>query len=152
MFSILVVEIISILFWFFVAPSPRFANGIFIILFITMLLPIIERYKFITSNIWLRRILLYYSLVMFIWNLGIGYCGEEFYISGMIKYPKFQMQTKTSKYGVKVYLPIDMDVEIGDSNLLASNYIVESLALLGNDISEGFCIKGGGRILYRNSK
>ncbi len=89
---------------------------------------------------------------MFIWNLGLGYCGEEFYFGGMLKYPKFKMQTKTSIHGVKVYMPIERDVEIGDSNLLACNYLVESLALLGKDISEGFCIKGGGRILYRDSK
>ena len=89
---------------------------------------------------------------MFLWNFGIGYNNDEFYINGMVKFPKFKMQVKTTRYGLKVYMPIKRDIEIGDSKLPASNYLVESLDLLGKDMSEGFCIKGGGRILWRDSE
>ena len=88
---------------------------------------------------------------MFIWNFGTGYFRGQFSINGMIAYPKFKMQEKISKYGLKVYMPIERDTEIGDSKLPASNYLVESLALLGKDINEGFCIKDEVKILWRDS-
>ena len=56
LFYLLLAEISSILFWFFMAPCLRFSNGIFIILFVTSLLLIKAVYPNLHINVWGKKI------------------------------------------------------------------------------------------------
>ncbi len=137
---LLIAEFSSILFWFSVAPCLRFANGIFVILFITCILLIKNIYPKLRASNWQKKVLLFYSLILFIWNYNTAYFSNEFAISGIIPPPSPYVKELTTKSGLKILFP-------PTKNCKCWNYIPstpdfnKNLSLIGNTLEEGFCIK-----------
>lgn len=142
LYTLLLIDVVSIAFWFFTAPLPRFANGIFIILFCTSLLllmlvhPLGDNIKKVIKNI-----LMFYSLIMFIWLFSSSYSLNEFAINGMFVLKKPPLNKNYTYSGLQIYSPIDNACMIGDSELLATPNFNPYLSLIKDSINEGFCIK-----------
>ncbi len=135
------VETASILFWFFTAPEPRFANGNFIIIFVISL--ILARTFILKKPVkhWLRLCLCFYPFVMFIWLFIISYSDSEFYINGILPLRKPPMRVFTSNTGLKVLKPVGQPYEILDSELPATPTFYRELSLIGDTLDDGFYMK-----------
>ena len=139
-FYLFLVALASICFWFFVAPEVRFANGIFIILFISALLLLKATYPFIRFNKDYKQIVMFIPIIIFIWAFGLGYSVDAFRIDGMIKLNKVPMKTFETKSGLKLIVPTLSD-QCWDSEIPSTPEPETGLALIGSSIDEGFCIK-----------
>ena len=141
LFYLLLAEVSSVLFWFFMAPCIRFSNGIFIILFITNLLIIKTAYPKLRVKIGIKIFLMFFSLAMFLWNFYLAYFANEYAINGIAIKKQYDMRIFNSKYGVKVYLPPKGAVQCWDSPIPSTIEPNYHLSLIGKDINDGFCIK-----------
>ena len=137
---LLLIEIVSLIFWFLSAPSPRFANGIFIITFITSLLLLKTAYSWLSVNRQIKTILLLYSLFMFIWNFNIAYQNKEFVVSCITPPPSPPMLERTTDYGLKLLIPQEKNCQ-GWSIIPSSPSFNKYLSLIGSTLDSGFCIK-----------
>ena len=142
LFLLLIMQIGSLIFWFFTAPCPRFANGTFIIIFIINLLLLKEAKPKLIVSKGIKKALLLYSLLMFIWNFNISYSYNEFYINGIQVLKKYPMKEHITQTGLKILIPEKGAIFIGDSDLPATPNKFDSLSLLSDNIEDGFCIKG----------
>ena len=140
MFYLFLVAFASICFWFFVAPEVRFANGIFIVLFISSLLLVKKAYPGlrITSNI--KRNLFVFPIIMYLWSFGLGYSVDAFRIDGMIKLRKVPMNTFVTDSGIKLLIPVLSD-QCWDSDLPSTPEPEKGLTLRGISFDDGFYIK-----------
>ncbi len=139
----------SLIFCFSTAPCPRFVNGIFIINFITSLLLLKTVYVQLKINTKIKNSLLFYFLFVFVLYFCCAYYDDEFAINGIFVLKKAEMKEYTTKYGLKVLTPVNGAIEIWDSALPATPNKNSLLSLLGNNISEGFCIKGNIKITVK---
>ena len=146
-FYLFLVEIASILFWFFVAPNPRFANGIFIILFITCLFLIKHAFpelKLTSPNhVFSKRLkycLLFYPFIIFIACFLCDYSSNEFFFRGIYVLTKPRMKVLTTYSGLKVLIPYEGE-QSWDSELPSTPEPNEKLALRGLTLDNGFCIR-----------
>ena len=142
LFYLFIIEFLSLSFVFYMAPYPRFTNGCFIMLFVTGVLLLKSAYNQIKVKKDIKQALLFYSLIMFVWNFYNSYADNEFAINGMFVVGKAEMEEYTTKYGLKVLVPVNGAVEIWDSALPATPNRLSKLSLRGDSISDGFCIKG----------
>ena len=136
-------NIIYLVFWFFMAPDPRFINGIIIIIFITslLLLKIFFPQK-LTVDRKVKTILMIYPIIMFIWYFNSQYSMDYFTLNGISVLTKAPMKELTTDSGLKVLLPATgKDYNIWDSELPASPYFSKNLSLIGDNISDGFYLK-----------
>ncbi|MBP5468023.1 MAG: hypothetical protein J6Z11_02110 [Candidatus Riflebacteria bacterium] len=140
LFYLLLAEVASILFWFFMAPCLRFSNGIFIILFTTSLLLVKVVYPELHINLWLKKLLLFYSFILFIWNCNTAYFNDELAISGIIPPPSPLMKEMVTKSGLKIWFPPTKNCQ-GWNCIPSTPDFNKNLSLLGNSLNEGFCIK-----------
>ena len=140
LFVLLVFEILSILFWCYTAPDPRFANAIFIILFVTCLMMIKKAYPSLKAGAKLKKCLLFYSFVMFVLCFWNDYSSGEFMINGMYVLNKIPMKTFVTQSGLSLLVPV-VDNQCWDSALPSTPEPDKDLALRGSTIDEGFCIK-----------
>ena len=131
----------SIAFCFLTAPCPRFANGTIIILFMISLLFIKSIYPKIIVKKRIKTILLFYPLIMFIWNFHISYETNEFLINGILILEKSPMIEYVTKYGLKVYMPQNNAIDIWDSKIPATPNEFNMLSLIETDINDGFYLK-----------
>ena len=140
MFYLFLVAFASVCFWFFVAPEVRFANGIFIVLFISSLLLVKKAYPALGVNIEFKRGLLIFPVIIFIWAFGLGYSVEMFRVSGMIKLNKVPMNKFVTDSGITLLVPVLSD-QCWDSELPSTPEPEKGLSLRGASIDDGFCIK-----------
>ena len=141
LFYLLLVEIASILFWFFMAPCPRFANGIFIILLSTCLLLVKAVSPRLTFSRKLKKVFCFYSLIMFLWNFNLAYSANEFYFNGIRPLDTLPMREFTTYSGLKVFIPQAGVVQCWDSQIPSTIEPNLNLSLIGKSIDEGFCIR-----------
>ena len=137
---LLAIEIVSIIFWFFSAPAPRFANGIFIILFITCLLLLKSAYSWLKIKKHIKIILLIYPLFIFIWDFCVSYQNQEFIISGITHPPSPPMIERVTNSGLKLFFPQGKNSQCW--NIIPSTPSYNKyLSLIGSNLDSGFCIK-----------
>ena len=141
LFYLLLVEIITIAFWFFMAPCPRFANGIFIIFFITSVLLIKTMYSQLKVNKYIKIFLSFYAFILFIWNFSLAYSNGEFAIGGIKPVIVTPMREFVSKSGLKVLIPQKGIVQCWDSPIPSTIEPKLDLSLIGSKIENGFCLK-----------
>ena len=139
MFYLFLAAFASICFWFFVAPEVRFANGIFIVLFISALLLVRKSYSAIKVSNSIKRVLLVFPIIMYIWAFWLGYSVDAFRIDGMMKLNKAKMNTFVTNSGIKLLVPVISD-QCWDSELPSTPEPEKGLALIGSSIDDGFCI------------
>lgn len=143
-FYILLVAFASICFWFFVAPEVRFANGIFIIFFISALLLVKTAYYepsyHISKIAYIKKVLPILTILLFIWAFYLGFSVNAFHLDGMIKLNKVPMKTFITDSGIKLLVPTLSD-QCWDSDLPSTPEPKKNLALLGKEIKDGFCLK-----------
>ena len=140
LFCLFLVALVSICFWFFVAPEVRFANGIFIVLFISSLLLVKSAYSALRLSNSIKKALLVFPVIMFIWAFWLGYTVDAFRIDGMIKLKKVPMNIFVSDFGIKLLVPVLSD-QCWDSDLPSTPEPEKGLALRGSTIDDGFYIK-----------
>ena len=140
LFYLLVSNLFYGLFWFFTAPDPRFLNGIVIINFIICLLLVKSSIPNLIVKSKIKRAMLFYPFIVFIYNFNSFYLSGDFYINKIFVLPKHKMQEFITDSGLKILKPIKLDYNIWNSELPASPHPLKSLSLLGTTISEGFCI------------
>ncbi len=140
LFYLLLVAVASICFWFIVAPEVRFANGIFIVFFITSLLLVKTAYPKMTLKPSLKNILMILPAILFIWGFMLQHSNNTFFIVGIKKLNKVPMKVFVTKSGLKLLVPTLSD-QCWDSDLPSTPYPNSNLALIGTSIDDGFCIK-----------
>lgn len=140
MFYLFLVAFASVCFWFFVAPEVRFANGIFIVLFISSLLLVKKAYPALGVNIEIKRNMLIFPIIIFIWAFGLGYSVDMFRADGMMKLKKVPMNTFVTDSGITLLVPVLSD-QCWDSELPSTPEPEKGLALRGTSIDDGFCLK-----------
>ncbi len=134
-------EIISILFWFFTAPNPRFANGIFVLLFTTVLILIKVSFPKIKVKKDIKNGFLFYSFFMFLICFCCDYSNDEFTITKMQIIRKINMNNYVTNSGLKILVPAKKEENCWDSDLPSTTEPNPYLALRGQSIDDGFCIK-----------
>ncbi len=139
-FYLFLVALASICFWFFVAPEVRFANGIFIVLFISSLLLLKKAYPFLRLNNNIKQVIMFIPVLLFIWAFGLGYSVNAFRIDGMTKLKKVPMKSIETNSGLKLLVPILSD-QCWDSQLPSTPEPEAGLALIGSTLDDGFCIR-----------
>lgn len=139
-FYLILVCVASILFWFFMAPDIRFANGIFIIFFVSSLLLLSLAYPKLKVNCELKKYLIFYPFILFIWAFILCYSVDTFYIDGVKDCSKVQMKTYITNSGLKIFIPVLSD-QCWDSVLPSTPEPRNNLHLIGKNISEGFSLK-----------
>ena len=139
-FYLFLSEIVSIIFWFFTAPNPRFANGIFVVFFMTSLMLLKISYPNLKSNKTIKNCLMFYSFIMFIICFYTDYSANEFKFNGMIVLQKVAMKEYISNYGLKILVP-KYGYLAWDSELPSTPEPNKNLALLGSTLDDGFCMK-----------
>ena len=140
LFYLLLVDAASILFWFLVAPEVRFANGLFIILFIVSLMMIKTAYPKLNIRNDIKKLFWFFPVFMFIWAFYVSYSIDEFRISGMVVLNKLPMKNFVTDSGLTIYVPVKGD-QCWDSALPSTPEPEKGLALLGSTLDEGFCMK-----------
>ncbi len=138
LFYLLLIEICSILFWFCLAPCPRFANGLFVILFSTSILIIKTAHPNLTLNKKLKSALLFFSFFLFLWNFNLAYSAKEFFIDGIKPLTPIPMRTFITQSGLKLLLPPKGIAQCWDSPILSTIEPKYNLALIGSNIEDGF--------------
>ena len=140
MFYLFLVAFASVCFWFFVAPEVRFANGIFIVLFISSLLLVKKAYPVLRVNNEIRRGLLIFPAIIFVWAFGLGYSVDMFRADVMMKLNKVPMNKFVTDSGITLLVPVLSD-QCWDSELPSTPEPEKGLALRGTSIDDGFCLK-----------
>ena len=140
LFYLFLVAFASICFWFFVAPEVRFANGVFIIFFASSFLMVKKAYPDLELNEVSKRIMAFLPVLLFTWSFWLGFSVDSFRIDGMIRLNKVPMNTVITDYNIKLLVPILSD-QCWDSNIPSTPEPKKGLALLGEKIEDGFCIK-----------
>jgi hypothetical protein len=138
LFYLLLIEICSILFWFCLAPCPRFANGLFVILFSTSILIIKTAHSTLTLNKKPKSALLFFSFFLFLWNFNPAYSAKEFFIDGIKPLTPIPMRTFITQSGLKLLLPPKGIAQCWDSPILSTIEPKYNLALIGSNIEDGF--------------
>lgn len=138
--GLFIMEIASIVFWFMVAPEPRFANAIFVCEFITCLLMVKTAYPQITVNKILKKISLFYTAIILILCFNIAYNSDEFRIDGMFVLRGVPMKTFVTKSGIKLSVPV-INNQCWDTTLLETPEPEAGLELRGDSVAFGFRIK-----------
>ncbi len=141
LFYLLLIELFSIIFWFFLAPCPRFANGIFVILFTTCLMLLKTAYPQLIFNKKLKTALFFFSFILFVWNFYLAFSAKEFSIDGIKPLKPIPMRTFITLYGLRVLVPQIGIAQCWDSPIPSTIEPKPKLSLLGKTINEGFCIK-----------
>ena len=139
MFYLFLVALASIIFWFFVAPEVRFANGIFIVLFVSSLLLVKKAYPRLQLSKNIKKALLVFPVILFVWAFWLGYSVDAFRIDGMVKLKKVPMNTFFTDSGIKLLVPVLSD-QCWDSDLPSTPEPEKGLALRGFSIEDGFYI------------
>ena len=134
------VGLASILFWFFVAPEVRFANGSFIVYFIASLLLVKTAYPGMTLKKEFRLGLMFFPIVMFIWAFWLGYNVNAFRVDGMIALKKVPMNTFVTDSGVKLLVPVLSD-QCWDSEIPSTPEPEKGLEMRGPSVDDGFRLK-----------
>ncbi len=140
LFYLLLVAVASIYFWITVAPEVRFANGIFIVFFITSLLLVKAAYPKMTLKPYLKNVLMILPIIFFIWAFILEIYNNNFHIGGIEKLNKAPMKVFVTKSGFKLLVPTQSD-QCWDSDLPSTPFPKENLTLIGNCIDDGFCLK-----------
>ena len=138
LFYLLLIELLSIVFWFCLAPCPRFANGIFAILFATCLMLLKTAYPKLTLNKKLKTALFFFSFFLFIWNFNLAYNAKEFSIDGLKPLKPIPMRIFTTLSGLKILIPQVGIAQSWDSPIPSTIEPKKNLTLLGNSIKDGF--------------
>ena len=139
LFYLLLVTIASIAFWFFVAPEVRFANGIFIIFFITALLMVKTAYPKLILKPYFKKALMFFPIIMFVWCFVLELSINTFHINGIEIMEKAKMKTFVTDSGLKLLVPTLSD-QCWDSELPSTPEPRANLALRGSTIDDGFYI------------
>ena len=138
-FCLFLVGLVSILFWFFVAPEVRFANGSFIVFFCSSLLLVKLAYPNLNARKELKNALFVFPVIMFLWAFGLGYNVNAFRLDGIAVLNKVPMKTFVSDYGVELLIPTLSD-QCWDSALPSTPEPEKGLQMRGKSINEGFRI------------
>ena len=138
--SLEIIEFLSIAIWFITVPDFRFANGMFILLFVTSILLIKTAYPKLQIKKGIKTCMMFYSLCIFIWCFSISYSMSEFGFCGIIVLKKLPMRTFITNSGLNILVPVQ-GKQPWDSALPATPEPEKGLTLLGNTIDEGFYIK-----------
>ena len=138
--SLFITELLSIVIWFITVPDFRFANGMFIILFITSILLFKTAFPKLKIKKGIKVAMMFYSVVIFIWCFSISFSMNEFGLCGMIVLNKLPMKTFETDSGLKILVPAN-GKQSWDSDLPSTPEPEKSLALRGETIDDGFCIK-----------
>lgn len=140
LFCLQLVGLASILFWFFVAPEVRFANGSFIVYFIASLLLVKTAYSGMTLKKEFKLGLMFFPIIMFIWAFWLGYNVNAFRLDGMIPLKKVPMKTFVTDSGVKLLVPVLSD-QCWDSEIPSTPEPEKGLEMRGPSIDDGFRIR-----------
>lgn len=138
--SLFMIEFLSVVIWFITVPDFRFANGMFILLFVTSVLMLKEAYPKLQINKKIKTFMMFYSLLIFIWCFSISYSMSEFGLCGMIVLRKLPMNTFTTDSGLKLFVPAQ-GKQPWDSDLPATPEPEKGLSLIGTTMDNGFLIK-----------
>lgn len=141
LFYLFLIELFSIIFWFFLAPCPRFANGIFVILFTTCLMLLKTAYLQLTLNKKLKTVLFFFSFILFVWNFNLAYNAKEFSIDEIKPLKPIPMRIFVTLSGLKILVPQVGIAQSWDSPIPTTIEPKPKLSLLGKSINEGFCIQ-----------
>lgn len=140
LFLVQLVGLACILFWFFVAPEVRFANGSFIIYAVSNLLLVKGAYPKLSLRNEIKTSLKFFSIIMFIWAFYLGYSVDAFRIDGMNVMKKVPMKTFVTNSGLKLLVPTLSD-QCWDSDLPSTPEPEAGLELRTDKIKEGFRIR-----------
>jgi len=128
--------IASLIFWFIIAPLPRYAGAMF---WIMAILPYI---LFITlsNNYTVRRNLVLIALFLFIVPLwSVRHKFDDVSLLDFMPIPKVKLVKKTTSHGIDIYTA-EKNV-CWDSPLPSTPSFNKNLRLIGNDLSSGFTVK-----------
>ena len=137
--SLLIIEFLSIVIWFITVPDFRFANGMFILLFVTSILMTKAAYPKLQINKKIKTFMMFYSVLIFIWCFSISYSMGEFGFCGMITLKKLPMKTFVTNSGLKLLVPAQ-GKQPWDSDLPATPEPEKNLVLFSSTINDGFYI------------
>lgn len=140
LFYLLIVELLSVCFWFFVAPVPRFANGIFIIFFVTsyiMIQRLIPEKNYVEI---LKNCMIFYPAVMLLWGFSAGCDTKIFKTDGMMKLDKVETKIYTTDSGLKVEIPARGSL-CWIMNVMSTPEPKPWLSLRKDSVEDGFCMR-----------
>jgi hypothetical protein len=137
--------VLGLIYWFWTAPTPRFANAIFMLLSISSSLILLTSLQRVTRK---RIFMLSFILVFALTNVVyISYFFIHFNaisnvsLSGWYPTQNYPLTVQTTKSGLSVYVPVNGN-QCGDSPLPCTPYLDDSLRLRdrGNIVS-GFTVQ-----------
>ena len=140
LFYLLLFDAFSITFWFLVAPDFRFANAMFIILFVISLMMLKELFPKISINSGVKKAMMFYPLVIFVWCFYISFSMNEFAINGIIVLKKIPMKTFVTESGMKLLVPA-RGKQPWDSELPSTPEPEPGLSFITDKIEDGIYIK-----------
>ncbi len=140
LFYLLIVELFSILFWFFVAPVPRFANGIFIIFFVTSFLMIQRLLPEIKYAVNLKKCMIFYPVIMLLWGFSSGCDTEIFRVNGMAVLDKVETKIYITESGLKIEIPAKGSL-CWIINVMSTPEPKPWLSLRKDSVEDGFCMR-----------
>ncbi len=135
--------VMSVLFWFFMAPDPRFAGSLFYLLPIASLLPLM--YLLVQGG---RRscqiglFLLFVTVNLHTLSSLYQYLRSPVFDASLVGYqpiPEVVLKTKSTWSGLNVFLPAAGD-QCFDAPLPATPRLNPRLHLLGDDLGSGFSV------------
>ena len=137
---LLITELLSIVIWFITVPDFRFANAMFILLFVNSILLFKTAFPKLKIKQGFKTAMMFYSVVIFIWCFSISYSMNEFGLCGMIVLNKLPMKTFETNSGLKILVPVQ-GKQPWDSDLPATPEPEKGLSLIDSTIDSGFYIK-----------
>ena len=128
----------GLVFWFYLAPDPRFAYGLFWLLPLAALCPYVVNLESIALQ---RRILIVLLALMFLpLFLGMQQMLKQdfrFSVDGWKPIKTMALAEEVTSHGLKVHVPVKTD-QCWDSPLPSTPYFNPALELRGNGLQSGF--------------
>jgi hypothetical protein len=135
----------AIVFWFFTAPAPRFANATFMLLSVSAIMMLLTGIQPYTSKVGMAKVLCLLFVVGNLNFLGFVYLRYETFkdisLDGWHAAKQVPLDVKVTTSGLRVYVPISGN-QCWDAPLPCTPYFNRSLRLRDpDDMSSGFTIR-----------
>lgn len=141
---ILVPLLAAMMFWFFSAPDPRFANATFMLLSVSAIMMLVTGVQPYTSKVGMAKVFCLLFVVGNLNFLGFVYLRYETFkdisLDGWHAVKQVPLDVKFTKSGLRVYVPISGD-QCWDAPLPCTPYFNEALRLRDPDhVASGFTV------------
>ena len=140
LFCVLLADLLSIAFWWFVAPDFRFANAMFMVLFVTSLLLVKAAFDKISIKKGIKTVMMFFPVVMLVWGFWVSFSMSEFRINGMLVLNKLPMKEFITDSGLKLLVPANGS-QAWDSELPSTPEPEKGLEMRGVSIDDGYRIR-----------